>query len=324
MRRVVCREFGSPHLLAVEDLPDPQAGSGHVCVRVRAAAVSFVDGLIVRGQYQLKPQLPFTPGLTVAGEVCSAGDDVPDMRVGDRVLGCSLELGGYASHRVMSADVIVALPDSVRFDVAAAAAESYATMLFAFTTRVSLLADDWVLVLGAGGSIGLAAIDVARHLGARVIAAASSTAKGAAALDAGAQVSVDYESEDLKARVREITGGGADVVVDPVGGRFAEPALRSLRESGRYLVVGFAGGAIPRLPLNLVLLENRALIGVDWGAWFRRNPHANRALLGEVFDQIATGALRPVTPTRFPLDCAAGALQAVAERRVIGKQVLVP
>jgi NADPH2:quinone reductase len=324
MRRIVCREFGPPDRLVLEEAPDPQPGEGEVLIGVRAAGVSFVDGLIVAGGYQLKPALPFTPGLVVAGEVVAAGDGVTGLPVGTRVAGCSLGLGGYASHRVLPAETVVPLPGGVPHEVAATAVESYATMLFALTRRTTLRAGEWVLVLGAGGGIGLAAVDVARSLGARVIAAASSEAKRAAAVSAGAQVTVDYQREDLKTRVREITGAGADVVVDPVGDPFAEPALRSLRGFGRYLVVGFAGGVIPRLPLGRVLLENRTLIGIDWGAWSRENPPGNQALMAEVLDQIARGSLRPAGPRMFPLECAADALTALARRQVTGKLALLP
>lgn len=324
MRRIVCQEFGPVEGLILEDGPDPEPGAGEVLVGVKAAGVSFVDGLIVSGGYQVKPPLPFTPGLTVAGDAVSVGDGVTAVRAGDRVTSTSMGLGGYASHRVLPADALVPLPDSVGYDVAATAIESYATMLFALTRRAVVSAGEWMLVLGAGGGIGLAAVDVGRSLGARVIAAASSDAKRAAARHAGAEAVVDYESEDLKARVRELTGGGADIVVDPVGDRFAEPALRSLRPFGRYLVIGFAGGAIPRLPANHVLLDNRTVVGVDWGAWSRRDPAGNRSLVVEVLDAIATGRFHPPEPRAFPLDRAAEALRQLAERRVTGKLVLIP
>ena len=236
----------------------------------------------------------------------------------------SFDLGGYATHRVLPADAVVALPDAVSFEVAATVVESYATILFALTRRATVRSGEWVLVLGAGGGVGLAAVDVASSLGARVIAAASSPAKRAAAINAGAQVAVDYQTEDLKARVREVTGAGADLVIDPVGDPFAEPALRSLRGLGRYLVVGFAGGTIPRLPLNRVLLENRAIIGVDWGAWSRQDPAGNTELLADLLDRMAAGSLHPVAPVTYPLERAADALNELGGRRVTGKLALLP
>jgi NADPH:quinone reductase len=324
MRCMVCREFGPPERLVLEQAPDPEPGPGEVLIGVRAAGVSFVDGLIIAGLYQVKPPLPFTPGLVVAGVVAGAGDGVRGLLAGSRVVGCSLGLGGYASHRVLPAQAVVPLPQAVSFEVAATAVESYATMLFALTRRASLRRGEWVLVLGAGGGIGLAAVDVATALGARVIAAASSPAKRAAAVTAGAQATVDYQAEDLKARVRQITGTGADLVVDPVGDPFAEPALRSLRAYGRYLAIGFAGGSIPRLPLHRILLDNRSLIGVDWGAWSRQDPAGNQALVADLLKRIAAGALHPVTPATYPLERAAEALGELAGRRVTGKLALLP
>jgi len=324
MRRIVCRQFGPPDWLTLEEAPDPRPGPGEVLVGVRAAGISFVDGLIVGGRYQMKPPLPFTPGLVVAGEVLAAGAGVPGLAPGSRVVGCSFGLGGYASHRVLPAEAVVPLPDAVPYAVAATAAESYGTMLFALTRRVTLRAGEWLLVLGAGGGIGLAAVDVASSLGARVIAAAATREKLAAAVNAGARAVIDYEADDLRARVREITGGGADLVVDPVGDRFAEPALRSLGAFGRYLVVGFAGGSIPRLPLNRILLENRTVIGVDWGAWSREDLAGNRALAADLLGRVAAGSLHPTAPATYPLERAAEALAVLAGRQVTGKLALLP
>lgn len=323
VRAVVCQEFAPIDQLVIEDRPDPEPGPGHVVVAVRAAGVNFVDGLFVQGKYQIKPPLPFTPGGEVAGDVVSVGDGVGTVRVGDRVLAMPW-LGGFASHVELAAGGVVPIPGDLTYGQAAALVQSYGTMLFALTRRTHIAAGEWVLVLGAGGGIGLAAIDVARHLGARVIAAASSDDKLAAATKAGAEATIAYEHEDLKARARELSGGGVHVVVDPVGDRFADAALRALTWMGRYLVIGFAGGEIPRLPANQVLLNNRSVIGIDWGAWTMRDPAGNQALLGELMALAGSGALTPVEPTEYPLDAVVQALTDLQDRKVAGKVVLAP
>jgi NADPH2:quinone reductase len=243
--------------------------------------------------------------------------------VGDRVLAMPW-LGGFASHVEVAAGAAVPIPAPLSYGQAAALVQSYGTMLFAFTKRLHVAAGEWVLVLGAGGGIGLAAVDCARHLGARVIAAASTPEKLAAATAAGAEATINYESEDLKARAREISGGGVDIVVDPVGDRFAEPALRSLGWMGRYLVIGFAGGQIPSLPINQVLLNNRSLVGVDWGAWTMRDPAGNQEVLALMMELAASGGIAPVEPAARPLDDVVQVLHDLQERKVAGKIVLVP
>jgi NADPH2:quinone reductase len=277
----------------------------------------------VQGKYQIKPALPFTPGGEVAGDVVSIGDGVDTVAVGDRVLAMPW-LGGFASHVELAASGVVPIPGALSYGQAAALVQSYGTMLFSLTRRTQVHVGEWVLVLGAGGGIGLAAVDVARHLGARVIAAASTEEKLAAARAAGAEATIAYETEDLKVRARELSDGGVDIVVDPVGDRFADPALRSLRWMGRYLVIGFAGGEIPRLPINQVLLNNRTLIGVDWGAWTTRDPAGNRSLLAELLELSRSGALHPVEPHEYALDDVVTALTDLQGRKVAGKVVLVP
>lgn len=323
MRAVVCQEFAPIDQLVVQERPDPDPGPGKVVLAVRAAGVNFVDGLFVQGRYQIKPPLPFTPGGEVAGDVAAIGEGVEGIAVGDRVLAMPW-LGGFATHVEVAAGAVVPIPGDLTYGQAAALVQSYGTMLFSLTRRTRVAEGEWVLVLGAGGGIGLAAIDVARHLGARVIAAASSDDKLAAATKAGAEATIAYEREDLKQRAREISGGGVDVVVDPVGDRFADPALRSLKWMGRYLVIGFAGGEIPRLPANQVLLNNRTVIGVDWGAWTMRDPDGNQALLGELMALVGSGALSPVEPTEYPLDAVVQALTDLQDRKVAGKVVLIP
>ena len=323
MRRVVCQELAPLDRLVIEEADDPQPAPGQVVVAVRAAGVNFVDALFVQGEYQIKPPLPFTPGSEVAGDVVAVGEGTSGAAVGDRVLALPW-LGGYASHLALPAASVVAIPEQLTYGQAAAMVQSYATMLFSLTRRTSVSPGEWVLVLGAGGGIGLAAIDVARHLGARVIAAASSEEKLAAARAAGAEATIAYETDDLKTRARELSGGGVDIVVDPVGGRFAEPALRALGWMGRYVVIGFAGGEIPRLPANQVLLNNRTVVGVDWGAWTGRDPAGNGALLGELMALAGSGAVTPVEPEARPLDDVIAVLTDLQQRRVTGKVVLVP
>lgn len=323
MRAVVCSQFAPLDRLTIEELPDPSPGPGRVVVAVRAAGVNYVDALFVQGLYQVKPPLPFTPGGEVAGEVAAVGEGVEAPAIGDRVLAMSW-LGGYSSHVEVPAAAVVPIPEALTFGQAAALVQSYGTMLFALTRRTHVRPGEWVLVLGAGGGIGLAAIDVARHLGANVIAAASSEAKLALAVAAGATATIAYETEDLKVRARELSGGGVDVVVDPVGDRFADPALRSLGWMGRYLVIGFAGGKIPELRANQALLNNRTIVGVDWGAWTMRDPDGNRALLGELMEMAGSGAVSPVEPVAYPLDDVVTVLADLQNRRIAGKAVLVP
>lgn len=290
---------------------------------VRAAGVNFVDGLIAQGKYQIKPPLPFTPGGEVAGDVVAVGEGVTGIDVGGRVLAMSWT-GGFATHLEVPAAAIVPIPGELTYGQAAGLVQSYGTMLFALTRRTQVQPGEWVLVLGAGGGIGLATIDVAVHLGARVIAAASTEEKLAAARTAGAEATIAYETEDLKAQARAISGGGVDVVVDPVGDRFAEPALRALGWMGRYVVIGFAGGQIPPLAANQILLNNRTVVGIDWGAWTMRDPAANAELLAELMQLAGSGALHPVEPTAYPLDDAVQALTALQDRKVAGKVVLLP
>jgi len=323
MRAVVCNEFGPLDTLVVEDRPSPDPGEGMVVVDVAAAGVNFVDGLICQGRYQLKPPTPFVPGSEVAGTVAALGPGTTGWSVGDRVL-VFCGFGGFATEVVAPAASLVAVPDAIGLAQAAALIQSYCTMLFALTRRTSVRSGEWVLVLGAGGGIGLAAVDVASALGGRVIAAASTPDKLEAALSMGAEATIAYEEEDLKARARELSGGGVDVVVDPVGGRHAEPALRATRHLGRFCVIGFASGPIPSIPANQVLLNNRTLVGVDWGGWTFKDPVGNRTLIDELMGMVAAGRLHPTDPATRPLDDAARVMTGLIDRTVAGKVVLVP
>jgi NADPH2:quinone reductase len=323
VRAVLCRSLGPLDRLEVADVDPPTAGPGRAVVEVAAAGVNYVDGLFVQGTYQIVPPVPFTPGGEMAGTVVEVGDDVDSVAVGDRVV-ASTGIGAFAERVAVPATSLLPVPDGLELPVAATMLQSYGTARFALTRRTSVAPGEWVLVLGAGGGVGLASIDVARALGARVVAAASSDEKLDAARAAGAEATIDVTTEDLKTRVRELTDGGADVVVDPVGGSRAEPALRATRWGGRHLVIGFAGGGIPSLPTNLVLLNNRTVVGVDWGAWTGRAPDENRALLLELLADAASGALRPPHPALRPLGEAAAAMADLLERRVTGKLALVP
>ena len=330
MRCVVCPRLGPPSVLEVHERADLQPGPGQVVVDVEAAGVNYVDALFVAGSYQIKPPLPFVPGSEVAGTVAACGEGVSELSVGDRVL-AMCGLGGYATQVVLGAAQCARVPEGLSAAQAATFTQSYCTALFALRDRARLVAGETVLVLGAGGGVGLATIDVARALGARAIGVASSVDKRAAASAMGADAVIDPETESVKERARELattsTGsnsGGVDVVVDTVGGELAEQGLRALGLFGRLLVIGFASGTIPRLPANQVLLRNRSVVGVDWGAWAMSHPVEQEALLGELLHLVADGRLHPTEPATYPLDRVADALVDLQQRRVTGKVALVP
>lgn len=323
MRAVVCREPGPLDTLVIEEREPPSAGEGQVVVAVRAAGVNYVDGLICRGGYQIKPPTPFVPGSEVAGEVVSVGPGVSGVNEGDRVLAFT-GFGGFAEQVLVPSLSLVPIPEGISFGQAATLIQSYSTALFTLTRRTSVSPGEWVLVLGAGGGIGLAATDVARALGGRVIAAASTPEKLDAASSLGAEATIAYEIEDLKVRARQISKGGVDVVVDPVGGRHSEAALRATRHLGRFCVIGFASGPIAAIPLNLVLLNNRTVVGVDWGGWTVRDPQGNRELISEVMTLLGEGRLHPVRPITRSLDSAASVMEGLLDRSIGGKVALVP
>ncbi|HEX3980400.1 MAG TPA: NADPH:quinone oxidoreductase family protein [Acidimicrobiales bacterium] len=323
MRAVVCHELGPLETLVVEEQPRPSAGEGQVVVDIQAAGVNFVDGLICQGRYQIKPPTPFVPGSEIAGEVSAVGPGVAGVSIGDRVI-AFVGFGGFADQAVVPALSLVPMPDSLDFARGAALIQSYSTMLFTLTRRTTLSPGEWVLVLGAGGGVGLAAVDIATALGGRVIAAASNRDKLDAARSMGAEATIDYETEDLKVRARELSGGGVDVVVDPVGGRHSEPALRATRHLGRFCVIGFASGPIASVPLNQILLNNRTVVGVDWGGWTFKDPVGNRDLIAQLMGMVGDGRLHPVEPTGMPLDRAATVMTGLIDRSIGGKAVLVP
>lgn len=330
MRCVVCPELGPPSVLVVEERPDPTPRAGQVVVEVEAAGVNYVDALFVSGEYQIKPPLPFVPGSEVAGTVAAVGEGVAGLAIGDRVL-AMCGLGGYATRVALMADQCVRVPGRLGAGQAATFIQSYCTALFALRDRGRLQEGESVLVLGAGGGVGLAAVDVARALGARVTGVASTDEKRAAALAMGAEAVIDPTAESVKDRARELaveltgsTRGGVDVVLDTVGGELAEQGLRALGLFGRLLVIGFASGTIPRLPANQVLLRNRSVVGVDWGAWAMGHGLEQQALLEELLAMVAADRLHPAEPTTYPFDQVAQALVDLRERRITGKVALVP
>ncbi|HEX4492040.1 MAG TPA: NADPH:quinone oxidoreductase family protein [Acidimicrobiia bacterium] len=323
MRRVVCRELGPPDRVEIEEVDAPEARGGKVVVAVRAAGVNFVDALLVQGKYQIKLPPPFTPGTELAGEITAIGEGVTGWSVGDRVT-ATTGMNAFAELAEVDARALRAVPDSMTFGQAATFVQSYETMLFAFRRRTTLREGETMLVLGAGGGIGLATIDLGRAFGLRAIAAASTQEKLAGAQAQGAFATIAYEEEDLKTRARELSDGGVDLVVDIVGGTHAEPALRALKPGGRYLVVGFASGTIPTLPLNQVLLNNRTVVGVDWGGWAMRNREEQEELEAELFALAAHGDLHPVEPASAPLADTGRVLTDLAERRIVGKMVITP
>jgi len=323
MRGVSCNSFGPFANLTIDERPSGAVGPGQVRIAVTAAGVNFVDGLFVQGLYQIKPPLPFVPGGEVAGVVAEVGEGVTTHEVGQRVF-ASTGLGGFASEVVWPASRVQHTPDALTDGQAATFVQSYGTAWFALHHRAKAQAGESLLVLGAGGGVGLAAVDVGRAMGLHVIAAASSPAKRAIATEYGAEATIDTTSDDLKTRAKELSGGGVHLVYDPVGGALAEAGLRSLRDDGQLLVIGFAGGEIPKLPANQILLRNRRVTGVDWGGWVGTHQAENQVLLGDVLAAIERGELHPVEPKAYALDDVAAALQDQLDRKVTGKSVLVP
>ncbi len=323
MKAVMCHEIGNIDKLVVEEVPNPDPGPGQVRVAIKAAGASFVDGLMVAGRYQFPMRAPYTPGGESAGVIDAVGPDVDGFAVGDRVF-ASTGSGGFAGAVLAAPRQLVRLPPELDFGRGASFMQVYGTAWFALKHRTVVRPGEVVLVTGAGGGVGLAAIDVARSLGARVIAVASSEEKRALAISVGAEAAIDSLTEDVKTRARELTGGeGVDVVYDVVGGDVSEASLRALKFDGRFCVIGFTGG-IARVPLNLVLLNNRTVVGVEWGGWVARHGAENRAMTAEVVAAIADGRLHPVEPTERSLDDAAAVLHDLLERRAVGKIVLVP
>lgn len=323
MKAVVCEKWGPPESLVVREVPDPRAMPGQVVIDVRAAGVNFPDVLVIENKYQFKPKLPFTPGGEVAGVVSEVGEGVTGLSVGDRVL-ATTGFGAFAERVVARAEGTFRIPDRMDFTTAACFLMTYGTSHHALVHRAALRPGETLLVLGAAGGVGLAAVEIGKLLGARVIAGASSSEKLETCREHGADELVDYTREDLKERVRELTGGaGADVVYDPVGGDLSEPALRATGWEGRFLVIGFASGTIARIPLNLALLKGCQIVGVFWGAFVGREPERFRDEVRELFSWFEEGRLRPLVSASYPLEEAGRALREMADRRVRGKVAVV-
>ena len=326
MKAMICREWGPPGNLELAELPSRPVGPGEVRVGVRAAGLNFADTLQVAGKYQVKPPLPFTPGLEVCGEILEIGPDVAKpFRIGQRVLGFLRFGGGYADEVVANANSLLAVHDGLDDIEAGAFPSVYGTSFYALTWRGKLQSGETLLVLGAAGGVGLAAVEIGKQLGARVIAAAGGAEKCALTLQYGADQAIDYTRENIRDRVREITGGaGADVVYDPVGGDAFDQAIRAVAWGARMLVIGFAAGRIQSVPANLILVKNIAVTGVVFGAQNERDPQIGGSFIAEMLRWHAAGKLRPRVAKTFPLAAAPAALEALLSRQHAGKIVLIP
>ena len=323
MRAMLCRSLGNIGNLELSEVPPPKLEAGHVRIGVKAAGVNFPDILMVEGKYQVKPPLPLIPGLEVAGVVMECGAGVTHVRSGDRVIAFARKAGGFASEIVLPGAIVTPIPDSMDFVTAAAFPVAYGTAHFALDYRGHLKRGETVLVLGATGGVGLAAIEIGKLLGARVIAAAGGPEKLAVAREHGADELIDYRSENLRDRALELTGGnGVDVIFDPVGGTAFDESVRSLAWEGRMLVIGFASGDIPKIAANYILVKNISVIGVVFGEHTFRYPLATRERLAGLIRQFAAGHLKPRVWRTYPLADLPAALAEMAGRRVVGKIVI--
>jgi NADPH2:quinone reductase len=321
MRSLVINELGSlDNLHFVERELDLRKGS--VRVEVRACGVNYVDAIIIEGKYQIKPPTPYFPGGEIVGVVTEAAEDIFNVAIGDRVF-APVGVGGFSDEVVIAADRLIPLRSTMSDGQAATFMQSYMTGWFALTRRARVEAGKTLLVLGAGSGVGLAAVDIGNALGLKVIAAASTEDKRKMAVSRGAIATIDVTTEDVKERAKELSGGGIDYLYDPVGGELGETCLRAIGDDGQYIVIGFVGG-IPRLPANQILLRNRRVTGVDWGAWVSTHQKENIEMLNEVLVAIENGQLNPVEPMTFPLADAVGALRALQSRTVAGKIALIP
>jgi NADPH2:quinone reductase len=322
MKALVCNEFGPTENLALEERQIPTPGKGEILVDIKAAGVNFPDVLTVQGKYQFKPELPFIPGGEVAGIVTAVGEGVTSRKVGDKVIS-TIQIGGFAEQCVGSEHGAFSMGETMSFEQAAGFAITYGTSYYALKQQAKIQPGETLLVLGAAGGVGIATIQIAKAMGAIVIAAASTEEKLDFACEAGADLRINYTTENLKDKIKELTGGkGADVIYDPVGGDFSEQAFRAIAWDGRFLVIGFASGPIPKIPLNLCLLKGASLVGVFWGAWAARFPLESRNNFEELIAMIDGGQFSPLVTEVYPLADYQEAFASISERRAKGKVIL--
>jgi NADPH2:quinone reductase len=322
MKAVVCVEHGMPEKLVYQDVPTPVPGKGQVRIKVEAAGVNFPDALIIQNLYQSKPPLPFSPGGEAAGVIDAVGEGITDLAVGDRAVAMTGN-GCFAEYVVANRAQVVPIPAAMPSDIAAGFIMTYGTSHHALKQRAKLQPGETMLVLGAAGGVGLTAVELGKVMGAKVIAAASTDDKLALCRQYGADETINYIDASLKDEIKRLTGGkGVDVVYDPVGDRFAEPAFRGIGWNGRYLVVGFAGGNIPSLPLNLPLIKGASIVGVFWGAFTQYEPAVHQANMAELLDWYAKGIIKPHVSKHFPLNEGAAAIRWMMDRKATGKVVL--
>ena len=321
MRAILCKELGPADKLVIEDVPSPQVSGDGVKVKVKAAGLNFPDTLIIEGKYQIKPELPFSPGGEMAGEIIEVGPDVKNLKPGMRVMGLT-GYGSFAEEMVIGESRVIPVPDGMKDETAAAFSMVYGTSYHALKQRANIQPGETLLVLGASGGVGLAAVELGKAMGAKVIAAASSDDKLQVAKEAGADDLINYTDEDLKDALKSRYPQGIDVIYDPVGDRFTEPALRNMAWNGRFLIVGFAAGETPKIPANLTLLKGCSVVGVFWGAFTAKEPKAHIQNVKELMQLFAEGKINPRVSEVFPFEQYEDALAALSSRRAKGKVVL--
>jgi NADPH2:quinone reductase len=323
MKAVLCKAFGPPESLVIEEVDSLKPGKGQVVISVKACGVNFPDTLIIQGKYQSKPPFPFTPGSEVAGIVKELGEGVKTTKAGERVM-AFIGMNGFAEEAIAHEFQIVPMPHNLDFAAASAFLLTYGTSHHALKDRAQLQPGETLLILGAAGGVGLAAVELGKIMGAKVIAAASSDEKLEVCKQHGADEVINYSTEDLRDRIKQLTDGkGVNVAFDPLGGSFSEPVLRSMAWEGRFLVIGFASGEIPRIPLNLPLLKVYSIVGVFWGAFMERDPRHGRENIQELISWVEEGKLKPHVSATYSLEHVADALNDLMERKVTGKAVLM-